>query len=226
MRAMMSNMAAGRGADRCRAVFLLMVAIVTALWSATMPRAANAAGNPDAICATTSNPAACQQMIGAAISQGGSSPVGSGEGAGGSGAIQQLLQGFTQGQSSAAVPGMVTGPQPSVVVTPEQPSSRHPLQRSHLEDVYSQRANSDLSQFGYDILGNGGSVSALQIGAVQDQYILGQGDEIIVTLRGQENATYNIFVDRDGNVVLPRLHPISASGRRFGDFRQDLDAAI
>ena len=29
-------------------------------------------------------------------------------------------------------------------------------------------------------------------------------------------------VDRDGNVVLPRLNPIAAAGRTLGDFRQDL----
>lgn len=93
-----------------------------------------------------------------------------------------------QGQSSTVVPGTINGPQPSVVVTPSNPDTRHKLRRSHLEDIYSQRANALLSQYGYDVLGNGGSVSALQIGAVQDQYILGQGDEVVVTLRGQENA--------------------------------------
>jgi len=102
----------------------------------------------------------------------------------------------------------------------------HPAESSRLEEIYSRRAGTPLSQFGYSLVGSGGSVSALQIGAVRDQYILGQGDEVIVTLRGQENATYNVFVDRDGNVTLPRLRPISASGRHFGDFRQDLDAAI
>lgn len=42
----------------------------------------------------------------------------------------------------------------------------------------------------------------------------------------RENATYNVFVDRDGNVTLPRLRPVSAAGRRFGDFRTEISAAI
>jgi len=161
-------------------------------------------------------------MIDSAVNQGRSSP-GSAQG---NDAVQQLLHGFTPGQTSSSVPGMTPGPQPSVVVTPGQPSSLRRAGRSRLEDIYSQRAGMPLTQFGYNLVGNGGSISALQIGAVQDQYILGQGDEIVVTLRGQENATYNIFVDRDGNVTLPRLRPISATGRRFGDFRQDLDRAV
>jgi polysaccharide biosynthesis/export protein len=200
-------------------------AIVAGLLAVIPLRAAQAqGGSAEGICATTSDPTSCQQMLNSAISQGTSSQLPSSPGAGGG--IQQLLQGLGQGQSPNNVPGMINGPQPSVVVTPETPSARHRLQHSHLEDIYSTRAGTYLSQFGYDVLGNGGSVSALQIGAVQDQYILGQGDEVVVTLRGQENATYNVFVDRDGNVTLPRLRPISASGRRFGDFRQDLDAAI
>ncbi|HEY3636647.1 MAG TPA: SLBB domain-containing protein [Rhizomicrobium sp.] len=187
--------------------------------------AASAAGDSaEGICATTSDPTSCQQMLNSAISQGASSPLPSSLGSGGG--LGQLLQGMGQGGTSTTVPGTMAGPQPSVVVTPANASSRHMLRRSHLEELYSARAGAPLSEFGYDVLGNGGSVSALQIGAVQDQYILGQGDEVVVTLRGQENATYNVYVDRDGNVTLPRLRPISASGRRFGDFRQDLDAAI
>ena len=99
-----------------------------------------------------------------------------------------MLQGLGQGQTPSQVPGTINGPQPSVVVTPANSNTKHGTRRSHLEDIYSLRAGTYLSQFGYDVLGNGGSISALQIGAVQDQYILGQGDEVVVTLRGQENA--------------------------------------
>ena len=207
-----------------RAIFA--AALACCLFSAVPLQVANAQSDSAAgICATTSDPTSCQQMLNSAIGQGGSPsslPSSLGPGSG----IGQFLQGLGQSQSPTTVPGTIAGPQPSVVVTPAQPGARHQLQRSHLEELYSQRAEALLTQFGYDVLGNGGSISALQIGAVQDQYILGQGDEVVVTLRGQENATYNIFVDRDGNVTLPRLRPISASGRRFGDFRKDLDDAI
>ncbi|MGD0192708.1 MAG: SLBB domain-containing protein [Rhizomicrobium sp.] len=167
-------------------------------------------------CATTPDPAACQQLLNSAISQG-LVPQGAASG-------QLQLPGT--GQPGGEVNGIIPGPPPSVTVTPVQPLEKRPRERSHLEDIYSQRAGTELHQFGYDLIGNGGTISALQIGAIQDDYILGQGDAIIVTLRGQENATYNIFVDRDGNVTLPRLRPVSAAGRRFGDFRDELNSAI
>ena len=165
-------------------------------------------------CATTPDPAACEQLLNSAISQG------------------LVPQGATSGQlpipgdMGGAVNGIEPGPPPSITVTPIPAASRRQHERSHLEEIYSQRAGVSLDQFGYDLVGNGGTISALQIGAIQDDYILGQGDAITVMLRGQENATYNVFVDRDGNVTLPRLRPVSAAGRRFGDFRNELNAAI
>ena len=90
----------------------------------------------------------------------------------------------------------------------------------------SARAGARLQQFGYNQLGRGASVTVPETGAVQDDYILGPGDEIIVSLRGQENDEIRAVVDRNGQVVLPRLSPISAVGRTFGSFRQDLEAAV
>ncbi len=54
----------------------------------------------------------------------------------------------------------------------------------------------------------------------------GPGDEIVVSLRGQENGEFRSTVDRNGQIVLPRLSPVPASGRTFGSFRQDLEAAV
>jgi protein involved in polysaccharide export with SLBB domain len=64
------------------------------------------------------------------------------------------------------------------------------------------------------------------MGAVQGNYILGPGDEIVVTLRGQENSEYRTQVDRDGLATLPRLSPIAASGRTLADFQRDIVNAI
>jgi protein involved in polysaccharide export with SLBB domain len=101
----------------------------------------------------------------------------------------------------------------------EQPPSR-------LEQILSARAGAKLQQFGYDQLGRGRAVVVPQTGAVQDDYVLGPGDQVLVSLRGQENGEFRATIDRNGQVVLPRLPPIAASGRTFGSFRQDLEAAV
>ena len=81
-----------------------------------------------------------------------------------------------------------------------------------------------LRQFGYRMLGNLGVADGLVItGAINDNYWLGIGDELVVTFRGQNNQSYRTRVDREGRVVLPDMPPILAAGRTFGQFRADLE---
>ncbi len=99
------------------------------------------------------------------------------------------------------------------------------IAHSSLETLYSERIHRPISQFGFDLIANGGTVETVLNGAIQDDYILGTGDEIVVTLQGQQNANYSARVDREGRVIFPNLPPIAAAGRSFGDFRADLEAA-
>ncbi len=109
-----------------------------------------------------------------------------------------------------------------------QPQSGGPttLLPSRLEQILSARAGTQLMQFGYDQLGTGRQVTVPETGAVADDYIMGPGDEVVVSLRGQESSDIRVTVDRNGQVILPRLKPIPATGRSFGSFREDVDAAV
>src|SRR5258706_7099785 len=101
-----------------------------------------------------------------------------------------------------------------------------PAPLSGLERVIADRIGQIVRQFGYDVFGRGGSVVVHQRRALQDRYLLEQGDEIVVTLRGQQNIVYRTRVDRDGRVVLQGLPPVSAAGRRIAAFRADLEDAV
>jgi protein involved in polysaccharide export with SLBB domain len=115
---------------------------------------------------------------------------------------------------------------PSITLQPASPESPPFLPPSRLEEIMSMRAGARLQQFGYDQLGLARSVVVPETGAVQDDYVMGPGDEVVVSLRGQENNDFRAFVDRNGQILLPRLPPISAGGRTFGSFRQDVEAAV
>lgn len=133
---------------------------------------------------------------------------------------QQKLRQMQQGQ------GVQTQPmQQPVVLTPPPPSTTK-LPPSRLEQIMSTRAGFQLKQFGYNQVGVGSSVTVPQTGAIQNDYVLGPGDEISVVLRGQENSQFTVTVNRNGQVVLPRLAPIPAAGRTLGQFRQALKSAI
>lgn len=97
---------------------------------------------------------------------------------------------------------------------------------SALEEQYRQRTRQKLTQFGYDLrMGSGPTpTSGLLSGSVPDDYVLGIGDELVITLRGQVNSTSQVRVDREGRIVLPNMQPVAAAGRHFGEFRDDLTA--
>jgi polysaccharide biosynthesis/export protein len=132
--------------------------------------------------------------------------------------LQQMREKSANG-GQGGVQNQTTVLEPNAPANPRLPASR-------LEKILSGRAGIILSQFGYDQLGIGRAVTLPQAGSVQDDYILGPGDEIAVTLRGQENSEIRAAVDRSGRVTLPRLSPVSAAGRNLGDVRRDLVAAI
>ena len=113
-----------------------------------------------------------------------------------------------------------------LVLTPPPPRSREQLGVSELERIMSGRVGQEVREFGYDQVGVGASVMVPQTGAVQDDYVLGPGDKIDVSLRGRENSDFSVVVDRNGQIMLPKLSPISAAGRTLGEFRQDLVAAV
>ena len=96
---------------------------------------------------------------------------------------------------------------------------------SPIERLMSTRAGVPIRQFGYDVFGHGSPVVVRQTGALQDDYMLGEGDEIVLTLHGQQNTSFRTRIDRDGRAVLPSLPAIPATGRHFGEFRSDLEAA-
>lgn len=142
--------------------------------------------------------------------------------------LNQLRQQFGQQGglgSSTDLNGSGSGYQ-NTIIQSAPAGSNIALPVSRLEQIMSARAGAKLEQFGYDQFGRGRAVSMSQTGAVQDDYILGPGDQIVVSLRGQENNEVRAEINRNGEVVLPRLKPISASGRSFGSLRQDVEAAV
>jgi polysaccharide biosynthesis/export protein len=141
--------------------------------------------------------------------------------------LRQLQRGGGGGDSDDDDTSDSSSVRPSVhTYAPAHPAPVSDRDLSKIETLFSVRAGEKLKQFGYDALGVPTEVSIAQSGAVPDDYILGPDDEIVITLRGQENSHYRAHVDRDGRVTIPHLTPILAAGRRFGDFRADLEMQV
>lgn len=137
--------------------------------------------------------------------------------------LQQKLQGIMGGQSGGAQTPVPL--QQPVILTPA-PVAQGSLSPSQLEMLLSARLGQEVDQFGYNQVGVGAPVVIPQAGAVQDSYVLGPGDTLDISLRGGDGTDETATVDRNGQVVLPKLPPIPAAGRTLGDFRRDLANAV
>ena len=107
---------------------------------------------------------------------------------------------------------------------PDEPESR-------IEADYKERlkrraptfAKPAPQQFGYELLGGLQMVDPTATGgAINGNYILGIGDELVVTFRGQVNRSYRTAVDREGQIILPDMPPVPAAGLPFKQFRAEL----
>lgn len=80
-----------------------------------------------------------------------------------------------------------------------------------------------LRQFGYDLFEQPADQSMGVTGRLSDSYVLGVGDELVITLHGATQATYVTQVDREGRVAIPDLGPLPASGHTFGQFKANIE---
>ena len=149
--------------------------------------------------------------------------------------VQSVLQSL--GSTSSSSSGGVAAPSPPITVqptvtpstqtlSPATPPTSSQLPVSTLELLFSQRAGQPLVQFGYDMFGIGQPAAVTQIGNVQDNYILGSGDQLSIVNRGHDNNSYVVPVDRDGRVIVPGYEPVQAGGRTFQEVRHDLQRVI
>jgi hypothetical protein len=124
----------------------------------------------------------------------------------------------TPAAGQSMTPGMTTIPVATTGMTMPPATPSGPPQ-THLEKIMSDRAGVPLSLFGYDEVGSGAPASVPSIGAIPDNYILGPGDQIDVSTRGQGSTSndYRVTVDRDGHSAIsaatcsrPSARPSSA----------------
>lgn len=149
-------------------------------------------------------------------------------------ASQQLDASRSVGaQVGTSQTGIVNG-SGGLAITPEELQLRRIEAQRELDDLYQpspverdfrQRlTDPTLRQFGYELFQSAQAATGSLTGAVGDDYVLGIGDELIVSLQGATNDTRTVRVDREGRVVVGALRPVQAAGRTLGALRSALAA--
>ncbi|HTY10386.1 MAG TPA: SLBB domain-containing protein [Bacteroidota bacterium] len=80
-----------------------------------------------------------------------------------------------------------------------------------------------LQPFGYDIFQYAPSSFEPVINVSTPQsYVLGPGDQIIISVWGETRLNLQLTVNRDGNILVPDVGPVSANGVSVQQFREKL----
>lgn len=102
---------------------------------------------------------------------------------------------------------------------------------SSIESLYSSRIKNNIQQFGYELFDSQPAIQkpisenvAPPAGAVQDNFVLGIGDKLSITFRGQRNIQNTYSINNSGQLIVEDLSPISAAGKTIAQVRETLSA--
>jgi protein involved in polysaccharide export with SLBB domain len=92
-----------------------------------------------------------------------------------------------------------------------------------LSGAFPEKIDRQLKQFGYDFFKKRDS-KLLQTDdmPVDDDYILGPGDSFTIYVWGKVEQTYEVTVNRQGSIIVPRIGDLSVGGMAFGQAKSFL----
>lgn len=102
-----------------------------------------------------------------------------------------------------------------------------PAERHEFQEFVEQSLGRELPLFGFSLFQNVPSTFApLERVPVTADYIIGPGDEIVITAWGQVDIDYRATVERNGAISIPRVGNVNVSGMRYQDLEAHLKRAI
>ncbi|MEQ8952586.1 MAG: polysaccharide biosynthesis/export family protein, partial [Gammaproteobacteria bacterium] len=95
------------------------------------------------------------------------------------------------------------------------------------QDVGLQETPAPLEQFGYNLFAGTPTTFAPATNIpVPTNYIMGPGDTVVLQLYGQQNATYELVISREGMLLFPEIGPISVAGITFEELRNQINEIV
>lgn len=137
---------------------------------------------------------------------------------------QKAISDFKQADTKPLHPTVPPKKKPQPLLE-EAPLSR--IERI-LSGEFPTEISHKLRQYGYNFFANGVTTDVIsdelhENVPVDDNYVIGPGDQFSIYLWGKVEKTYPVKVFRDGNIMIPRLGSIQVSGLRYHELKQLLD---
>ncbi len=123
-------------------------------------------------------------------------------------------------EEAPLIPGQ---PAPSPTGAAQPPVKEIPVfPKEYLPPEYEERV---LKPFGYDLFRTAViPATPPEDISVGPDYIVGVGDEILVTIWGDVEKRFARVIDRQGRLVLPEVGAVTAAGKNLGELREELHA--
>lgn len=102
-------------------------------------------------------------------------------------------------------------------------------QQTTPEDLEKQFDVSDksLQPFGYQLFaGKPTTFAPVSYAPVPSNYTVGSGDTVSIQLYGKESQNYELTVDRQGRITIPKLGPIQVAGLSFSDVQELIKSEV
>ena len=120
-----------------------------------------------------------------------------------------------------------TVPTPQNYVQPKPLKPTEPAKPSEFELYVSSVIGEPLQRFGSDLVKDGEQTySPSSTAAVPNDYIIAAGDELYVRVWGSVDADLRLVVDRQGQVVIPKVGAVQVAGVPYGGLSRTIQAAI
>jgi polysaccharide export outer membrane protein len=144
----------------------------------------------------------------------------------------QKLMGANPMAAAASANGTTTGLVPASgmqfppVIPP--PGARQVQTDSlRLQPVAVDSTNQEPKNFGYDIFTlKPTTFEPLAFGPVPANYLLGPGDELLISVWGAQEQSSRATINREGYVILPDVGPVMANGLTLDGFKAQLEKRL
>ncbi len=117
----------------------------------------------------------------------------------------------------------IAAPQSNIRTKPTGTAEQSILERTLSGKLPMDVFSADPQQFGYELfMKTASSFAPTASVPVGPDYLIGPGDQFVLTLWGTTEGIYTIQVTKEGNITLPKVGVVSVAGLRFGALESTL----